>query len=78
MGTVVESTNEVQKVAKVRVYPGANGAFDLYRDDGTYAYEQGKFEVSHLVWDDATKKFTHSGAEVGFAGNGEAVEVVGN
>ena len=42
LGTVVESTNQVQKIAKVRVYPGADGAFDLYRDDGTtYAYEKG-------------------------------------
>jgi alpha-D-xyloside xylohydrolase len=73
----VESTNEVQKIAKVRVYPGANGAFDLYRDDGTtYAYEKGAFEVSHLRWDDAAKKLTHTGAEVGFA-KGEAVDVVG-
>lgn len=77
LGTVVESTNEVQKIAKVRVYPGGDGAFDLYRDDGTtYAYEKGAFEVSHLHWDDATKKLTHTGADVGFA-NGEAVDVVG-
>jgi alpha-D-xyloside xylohydrolase len=77
LGTVVESTNQVQKVAKVMVYPGADGAFDLYRDDGTtYAYEKGQFEVSHLRWEDAAQKLTHTGAEVGFA-KGEAVEVVG-
>ena len=77
MGTVVESTSEVQKIAKLRVYPGVDGAFDLYRDDGTtYAYEKGAFEVSHLHWDDAAKKLTHTGAEVGFA-KGEAVDVVG-
>jgi len=76
LGTAVESTNQVQKVAKVRVYPGADGAFDLYRDDGTYAYEKGQFEVSHLRWDDAAQKLTHTGAEVGFA-SGEAMEVVG-
>jgi len=76
LGTVVESTNEVQKVATVRVYPGADGAFDLYRDDGTYAYEKGQYEVSHLRWEDSAQKLTHTGAEVGFA-KGEAVEVVG-
>jgi hypothetical protein len=49
----------------------------LYRDDGTtYAYEKGAYEVSHLHWEDAAKKLTHTGAEVGFA-KGEAVEVVG-
>jgi alpha-D-xyloside xylohydrolase len=77
VGTVVESTNEVQKVAKVRVYPGADGAFDLYRDDGTtYAYEKGVFEVSHLKWNDEAKKLTHTGADIGFA-KGEVVDVVG-
>ena len=77
MGTVIESTNQVQKVEKVRVYPGADGVFDLYRDDGTtYAYEKGQFEVSHLRWDDAAQKLTHAGAEVGFA-KGEEVDVVG-
>jgi alpha-D-xyloside xylohydrolase len=58
------------------VYPGADGAFDLYRDDGTYAYEKGQYEVSHLRWEDSAQKLTHTGAEVGFA-KGEAVEVVG-
>jgi alpha-D-xyloside xylohydrolase len=77
LGTVVESTNEVQRVAKVRVYPGADGAFDLYRDDGTtYGYEKGQFEVSHLRWDDAAQQLTHTGADIGFA-KGEAVEIVG-
>jgi alpha-D-xyloside xylohydrolase len=78
LGTPVESTNEVQKITKVKVYPGADGDFDLYTDDGTtYAYEQGKFAVSKLHWSDADGKLTHTGAPVGFAGPSEAVEVVG-
>jgi alpha-glucosidase (family GH31 glycosyl hydrolase) len=75
MGSVVESTNEVQTIAKLKVYPGADGSFDYYRDDGrTYAYETGKFEVSHLVYTDATGKVTHTGAEIEFE-KGEVVEV---
>ena len=31
MGAPVESTNEKQAIAKLRVYPGADGAFELYR-----------------------------------------------
>jgi hypothetical protein len=32
----------VQKIAKVKVYPGADGIFALCQDDGrTYAYEEG-------------------------------------
>lgn len=76
LGTPVESTNDVQKIATLRVYPGANGSFDLYRDDGTtYAYEKGAFDLSHLQWDDATQKLTHTGADIPFA-TGGAVEVV--
>ena len=59
MGAPIESTNEVQAIAKIRVYPGADASFDLYNDDGkTYAYEQGKFEVAKLKWDDAAGKFS--------------------
>jgi alpha-D-xyloside xylohydrolase len=77
MGTVVESTNEIQKIAKLKIYPGADGAFDLYRDDGkTYAYEGGAYEVSHLKYTDATGKVTHSGAAIGFA-KGEEIEIAG-
>jgi len=78
LGTTVESTNDVQKIASLRIYPGADGDFDLYRDDGTtYAYEKGAFEVSHLHWNDAAGKVTHTGADVGFAGAHDSVEVVG-
>jgi alpha-D-xyloside xylohydrolase len=76
LGTTVESTNEVQKIAMVKVYPGADGDFDLYRDDGkTYAYEHGAYAVVHLHWDDAARKLMHRGGDVGFAG-AEKVEVV--
>ncbi len=78
LGTVVESTNDAQKIAKLRVYPGADGSFDLYRDDGTsYAYEKGVYEVSHLRWNEATRKLTHTGAAVGFAGAGESLQIIG-
>ena len=63
MGSAVESTNERQAIASVRVYPGADGHFTLYSDDGkTYAYEQGQHDITELHWDDATGKLTESGA----------------
>src|SRR5579875_1847501 len=62
LGAPVESTDEKQAIAEVRVYPGANGAFTLYNDDGqTYAYEQGRDEITTLRWDDASGKLTHTG-----------------
>jgi alpha-D-xyloside xylohydrolase len=77
LGEPVESTNEVQKIARFKVYPGADAVFDLYRDDGnTYAYERGSFELTHLRWDDAARKLSRTGATV--AGDaGAKVEVVG-
>ncbi|HEX7158742.1 MAG TPA: glycoside hydrolase family 31 protein [Edaphobacter sp.] len=76
LGSEVESTNEQQKIAKVRVYPGANGDFALYRDDGTtYDYEKGVFEVTKLHWNDAAGNLSTEGAKA-WSGEG-VVEVVG-
>jgi alpha-D-xyloside xylohydrolase len=71
LGSTVESTHEKQSIAHVKVYPGADGDFTVYSDDGlTYAYEKGDSQITHLHWDDATKKLTQSGAK---AWSGEAV-----
>ena len=41
------------------VYPGANGAFTFYDDDGmSFAYERGDFEEIAIRWDDAAKTLT--------------------
>ncbi len=41
---------------EVRVYPGANGSFTLYDDQGDgYAYEKGAYATIHLQWNDAQK-----------------------
>ena len=63
LGKSVESMNQVQALAKVRVYPGADGSFTLYQDDGnTYAYEKSGGQTTRLHWDDARQQFSHSGA----------------
>ena len=64
LGSAVESTNERQSIDRVRVYPGADGRFTLYSDDGkTYAYEQGTHDVTELRWDDSKRELTQSGAQ---------------
>ena len=64
LGSSVESTHEKQSIAHVRVYPGADGDFTFYSDDGeTYAYEAGDFQTTHLHWDDAAKKLVQIGAK---------------
>ena len=63
LGVPVESTNEKQTLQELRVYPGADAAFDLYNDDGTtYDYEAGSTQITHLAWSEATQKLTHTGA----------------
>ncbi len=78
-GTPIESTDEVQRIAKVLVYPGADGKFTLYRDDGkTYAYEKGDYKLTRLQWDDAGRHLTHQGATAWTRPDSNVVEVTGN
>jgi alpha-D-xyloside xylohydrolase len=77
LGDAIESTSQVQKIAKVRVYPGADAEFALYQDDGTtYAYENGDSRVTRLHWNDATHRLDHQGPAAWTAPDSEVVEVV--
>ena len=77
LGEPVESTNQIQKIAGLRVYPGADADFDLYNDDGTtYNYENGKYELTHLHWSDATGKLSRSGASLNVVSEKNLVEVI--
>jgi alpha-glucosidase (family GH31 glycosyl hydrolase) len=78
LGAAVESTHQQQAIASVRVYPGANGAFTLYSDDGkTYAYEKGESSITQLHWKDATGQFTQDGAKAWTDSNAALVKIVG-
>ena len=78
LGEPVESTSQVQKIAKVRVYPGANGDFTLYEDDGrTYGYERGENRITYLHWDDTSRKLSLSGAAAWAGADERVVEIVG-
>jgi alpha-D-xyloside xylohydrolase len=73
----IESTRQVQEIAKVRVYPGADAESALYRDDGmTHAYEHGDSRITQLHWDDATYRLDHQGASAWTAPDSEIVDVV--
>lgn len=58
-GLSMEYTNQYpDSVLTVYVYAGANGSFNLYSDEGTnYNYENGKFAMVPLTYDDATSTF---------------------
>jgi alpha-D-xyloside xylohydrolase len=77
LGDAIESTSLVQKIAKVRVYPGADAEFALYQDDGmTYAYEHGDSRITQLHWNNATHRLDHQGASAWTAPDSEIVDVV--
>ena len=44
---------------EVRVYPGANGSFTLYEDEGdSYNYEKGVYSTITFCWNDKARKLT--------------------
>jgi len=78
LGEPVENTGETQKMAKVRVYPGADGFFMLYDDDGkTYAYENGDRRITRLSWNDADSRFRHEGFQRWTGPDSAILEIVG-
>ncbi|MGQ8336205.1 TIM-barrel domain-containing protein [Sunxiuqinia sp. A32] len=41
---------------QIRIYPGANGEFELYEDDGeTFNYKKGEYSKILFQWDDSSK-----------------------
>jgi alpha-D-xyloside xylohydrolase len=79
LGEPVESTNDTQRIAALRVYPGADGDFDIYTDDGTtYNYENGQSEITKLHWSNASKKLDRSGAKLNVVSEQGLVEIVGS
>ena len=44
---------------ELRIYPGANGSFTLYEDEGdNYNYEKGAYSVIQFSWNDKTRTLT--------------------
>jgi alpha-D-xyloside xylohydrolase len=78
LGSPIESTAQSQKIAKVRVYPGADASFTLFSDDGTtYDYEKGAGSITKLHWDEAKQMFSHEGVDAWSDPDKSIVEIVG-
>ncbi|MBN2613341.1 MAG: DUF4968 domain-containing protein [Bacteroidales bacterium] len=53
------ATEKLPDPLEIRIYPGANGTFTLYEDEGeNYNYEAGKFATIGFTWNDAEKTLT--------------------
>jgi alpha-glucosidase (family GH31 glycosyl hydrolase) len=78
LGSPVESTHQLQTIASVKVYTGADGDFTLFSDDGTtYAYENGAGAVTRIHWDDAAGKLSHSGPAAWSGPDSGVVRLIG-
>ena len=63
----------------LKVFAGADGKFTLYEDSGDgYGYENGEYALTHITYDDKTKKveWTTEGKEMFRKGN-LLVEIIG-
>lgn len=60
MGPVKQYVDEVVDAPlSVTVYPGSDGMFTLYDDDGkTFAYQKGDFMRLAMTWNDASARFS--------------------
>jgi alpha-D-xyloside xylohydrolase len=78
LGSEVQSAQQPQTIASVRVYPGADGKFTLFQDDGnSYEYEKGVGKLTNLTWDDAAHQLKHEGAPA-WSGPDQSVVTVVN
>jgi alpha-D-xyloside xylohydrolase len=69
MGPQIQHANESVDPLEIRVYPGADGSFVLYEDEGdTYAYEQGASAEIRFTWSEATQDLTISAPSGTFDG----------
>jgi alpha-D-xyloside xylohydrolase len=79
LGAAVASAAQPQPIAHIRVYPGADATFTLFTDDGrTYDYEKSGGHITHVRWDDAAHKLTHTGAEAWSAQDNNIIEIAGH
>ena len=54
---------------EIRLYPGADGNFTLYEDEGdNYNYEKGMYATINFLWDDANKILTIGKQEGNYPG----------
>lgn len=70
MGPVLQSTAEATgETIDLFVFPGADGRFELYEDDGlSNAYERGAYSIIPMEWDDARRELSIGRRRGGFRG----------
>jgi alpha-D-xyloside xylohydrolase len=78
LGSEVQSTHQQQTITSVRVYPGADGSFTLFQDDGTtYTYEKSGGSITKLTWDNTAHQLKHEGPAAWTRPDRSVVTVIG-
>ena len=61
---------------ELRIYPGADGSFDLYQDAGdSYDYEHGAHSVIPLRWSESTRTLTIGDREGSYVGMPASIQM---
>ncbi|MCD7938969.1 MAG: DUF5110 domain-containing protein [Bacteroides intestinalis] len=69
------ASEETEQPWEIRVYPGADGSYSVYEDEGiNYNYEKGQFSTFDLKWNDSDKTLTISDRKGSFAGMKERMD----
>ena len=70
MGPYIQyATEKPADPIELRIYPGADGTFELYEDENdNYNYEKGKYALIPFSWNDKTKTLTISDRKGEFDG----------
>ena len=69
LGPIVDSTRDKQDPTDIRIYPGQDGHFLLYDDEGdSYRYEKGSYATISLDWNDHTRILTVGNRQGSFPG----------
>jgi alpha-D-xyloside xylohydrolase len=65
-----------QAALKLRIYPGQDGVFTLYQDEGdNYDYEKGFFATIQLRWDDTNSRLILEKRQGKYPGMGKTLEI---
>lgn len=74
MGPIMQHSGEQPNAAwEIRIYPGANGKFTVYEDEGSnYNYQKGESSAYEITWNDKKQEVTigrRKGSFPGMVGN---------
>ena len=69
LGPAIEYAGQAADPIELRIYPGADGDFTLYQDEGdSYRYEQGAHATIAIHWDDASRTLTFAARQGAYPG----------